>query len=82
MTVKRVLADIIIPQSRPIDILITALDEPHLRNIFDMVDTRSNMQLTDLNSKPHGGKSLTSLIDCAIAARFYHPICSEHYKLL
>ena len=47
-----------------------------------MVDTRSNMQLADLNSKPHGGKSLRNLIDRAIEDRIYPPRGSEHYKLL
>ena len=39
-TIKILLADIINPQSRPIDVLITALRELHLRKIFYMVDTR------------------------------------------
>ena len=56
--IESVMADIITPQSRPLDVLITALHELHLRKIFDMVDTRSNMQLAELNSKPHRGKSL------------------------
>ena len=38
-----------------------------------MVDTRSNIQLTDLNAKPHGDPILRDFIDCAIYARFYPP---------
>ena len=45
-----------------------------------MVYTRSNMQLTDLNSKPHGGKSLRNLIDCAIGVWFYPPPVSLYYQ--
>ena len=37
-----------------------------------MIDTRSNMQLYDLNSKPHGGKSLRDLIDPAIGVHFVY----------
>ena len=51
-------------------------------NEIDMVDTRSNMQLSDLNFKPHGRKGLTNIIDSAIVARFFTPPVSEHYKLL
>ena len=49
---------------------------------FDMVGTRSNMQLADLNSNPHGGKSLRNIIDCAIVSHFYPPPGSVHHKLL
>ena len=66
VTIKIVLVDIINPQDRPIEFLINALHELCLRKIFEMVDTRSNMQLSDLNYKPHGGKSLRNLIDRSI----------------
>ena len=48
----------------------------------EMVDTRSNMQLADLNSKPHGGKSLQNIIDRAIGAQFYPPPGSLLYQHL
>ena len=47
-----------------------------------MADTRSNMKLADLNSKPHGVQSLIYLIDLVIRAYFYPPPGSDHYKLL
>ena len=47
-----------------------------------MVDTRSNMQLVDLNYKPHGGKSLQNIIDCSIEYQFYPPPGSLQYKQL
>ena len=72
-TIKRFLADRIIPQSIPLGILITDLHEIHLRKKFDMVDTRSNMQLADLNYKIHGGKILTNIIDRKNGAHFYPP---------
>ena len=49
---------------------------------FEMVDTRSDMQLSVLNSKPRGGKSLRGIIDRAIWAHFYLTPGLEHYKLL
>ena len=49
---------------------------------FDIVDTRSNMHLDDLNSKTHGGQILIYLIDSAIVACFYPPQGSEHHTLL
>ena len=57
------MADRITTQSRPLNILINALHELHLRKQFDMADTRSNIQLDNLNSNPRGEKvSETPLI--------------------
>ena len=81
-TIKRVLADIITPQARPLDFLINALHKLHPRKTFEMVDTRSNMQLADLNSKPHGRKSIQNIIDRAIGAQLYPPSGSLHYNQL
>ena len=64
------------------DILVTALHKIDLRKTFDMVYTRSNIQLADLNSKPHGGQSIGYIIDRAIGVHFYPPPGPEHYKLL
>ena len=75
-------ADRINPQASPIDLLITALYELNLRKTFEMVDTRSNMQLADLNSKPHAGKSLRNLIDRTIDVLFCPPSESLHYRQL
>ena len=47
-----------------------------------MEDTISKMQLSDLNYKPHGGKSIRNPIRHSIGARFYPPPVSVHYKLL
>ena len=76
--IKIVLADIITPQARPIDVLITANHELYPRKKFEMVETRSNIQLADLNSKPDGVKSLQNLIDHAIGAQLYPPPGSLH----
>ena len=80
--IKRALADIITPQSIPLDVLITAIHKIHLRNAFGTVDTISNTQLSDLNSKPHGGKSLQNIIDYSIGNRLYPPSRSLHYQIL
>ena len=76
------MADRITHQSRPLDILVTALHKIDLRKTFDMVYTRSNIQLADINSKPHGGQSIGYIIDRAIGVHFYPPPGPEHYKLL
>ena len=65
-TIKIVLVDRITPQSRPIDTLIAALHDVHLRKTFEIVDTRSNMQLDDLNYNHHDRKILRDIIDCTI----------------
>ena len=54
-TIKIVFSYRVNPQSSPLDVLSTVLCELHICKIFDMVDTRSNMQLSDINSKPNGG---------------------------
>ena len=43
------MVDRITPQARPIDLLITSLHEFSLRNTFEMMYTRSKMQLAYLN---------------------------------
>ena len=80
--IKRVLRERITPQDRPLDVLITVLHELNLRNTFKMVHTRSNIQLADLNSKPHVRKSLINLIDCAIGTRFCTPPGPLQYQLI
>ena len=63
----------ITPQSSPIDVLIASLHELHIRNTFDMADTRSNMQISDINSKPHNWQSPRDLIYWVISVWFYPP---------
>ena len=77
-TIKIVLTDRITLQARPLNILITVLHEIHLRKNFNMVDTRSNIQLADLNSKPHEKKMIRNIIHNAIGSRFYPPPVSVH----
>ena len=74
--------EIITPQARPIDVLITALYKLHILETSEMVDTISNMQLADLNSKPSDGKILKDIINCVIEACLCPPPWPEHYKLL
>ena len=58
-TIKILLAYRITPQARPKGFLITALHELCLLKTSEMVDTRSNIQLAELNSKPQGHPSVT-----------------------
>ena len=80
-TIKRVLSDIITLQSRPLVVLVVILWEICLRKSLDMVDTRSNTQLSDINSKPRGGKIIRDIINQSIGVCFYPPPWSENYKL-
>ena len=70
------------PQYRPLDILITNIHELCPRKRFDMVDTRSNMQLSGLYSKPRGRKILRNLIGSSIGYRFCPPPGSVQNKTL
>ena len=74
--------DIFTPQTIPLNVLITGLHELNLQKRFEMVDTRSYMQLDDLNSKPHGGKGLQDIINPAIGVCVYPPPGSKQYTLL
>ena len=47
-----------------------------------MVDTRYNMKLSDLNSKPYGRKVFWDLLDRASGVQLYHPPGSEKYSPL
>ena len=47
-----------------------------------MVEKRSNMQLSDLNSKPSGIKSLRDIIYRAVVSHFYTHPGSKNYTLL
>ena len=76
------MVDIIKSQDRPIGVLITALHEHRPCKKIDMVDTRSNIKLAELNYKNHGGKSLRDLVDCAVGECFYNPPGSDHHKLI
>ena len=42
----------------------------------------SNMQLSDINSKPHVRPSFQDLLDHAIGAWFYHILISSHRKII
>ena len=49
---------------------------------IEIVDTGSNMKLTNINSKPHEGKIIKDIIDRTIGVRLYPLHGSEHQKLL
>ena len=53
---KQKIKILLTPQARPLDLLIVALQKLHLQETFEMVDTRSNIQLADLNSRSHDRK--------------------------
>ena len=76
------MGDIITHKVIPLDVLITSLHKIHLKQTFEMVDTRSNMQFYDLNSKPHGGKILQNVVGRAMSARLYPTPVSLHYQQL
>ena len=81
-TIKRVLEERITPQARSLDVLITDLHEHRLRKTFNIADTISNTQLTDLKSKRYGGQSLRDIIQCAISPWFYPSQGSDNHTLL
>ena len=81
-TIKRVMTDRITNQAITLDVLINSLHEPHLRKKIDMLDTKSNTQLSDLNSKPNGEESISNIIDGSIVSHLYPLPRSLHNKLI
>ena len=79
-TIKPVLVGIITTQDQPLEFLITALYDYHLRQTFVTVHTRSNMQLAYLNSGPHGGKIFRYLVDFTIGNQFYPPCIYDYHR--
>ena len=76
------LTDIITTQSRPLDVLITAIIkfnlEKHLK--WWTQDQTCNFLTSILNLM--AGKSLINIIDIAIGERFYPPLGALHYQTL
>ena len=81
-TIKIFLEDRITTRGSIIDVFITVIHEHQICKKMDMAETRSNMQLYDLNSKPHGFQILIDIIDCAIGAYFYPPPGYNYQKCL
>lgn len=81
-TCKRVLTQRISAEARDVDARICQLHQYKLTGVFTAVDTRSQAQLADINSKPSSGNALEENISYVIGKRFYPPPDSEHYKLL
>ena len=72
----------ITPQARQFDVLIADLHGLHIRKTFDMVEKASNIQISDMSSKPHGKKNIRDLIGQAVGLRIYPPPWSEYSKLI
>ena len=66
-TINILLEDIMTPQSGPLYVLVTSLHQNHVAQKIEVVDTRSNIQLSGLNYKPHLFQSLRDIIYCAIS---------------
>ena len=68
-TIKRFLEEIITPQARPLDVLVTPSHEIHHWKVFEMVDTCSTCNLlastASLVAEKYSGISYTSQLECA-----------------
>jgi hypothetical protein len=80
-TVASVLADRTMPRLRHIDVLITSLHEWHLAKHFALHQTRSDLMLADVNTKPLAGEQFYKRIYHAQGVRFYPAQGTDHYKL-
>ena len=81
-TIVQVTKNIIAPQERPVDIMITSLHEHKNRGTFTIAYCKTTLMLEDFLSKPQGGYILLDKVLWAIGHRFYPPQTSQHYKHL
>ena len=81
-TIAEVTNNCLTPQVHHLDTMITWLHENFIKKILLLKYTNTKCQKADLNTKPHGGESLKSMLLPLIGYSFYPPSNSEHYKLL
>ena len=81
-TIRQVLANRLTPQVRHLDVLITWLNEQHLKGIFTPHYTKTTHMLADFNTKPTGGKHLHTQHQLIIGANDYPPSDTKHYYAL
>ena len=81
-TIAEVLNDRLTSQVRHLDTIISWLHENFVKHIFHPEYTNTKLQSADINTKPHGGPDLKSMLLPLIGFQHYPPKGSEHYKLL
>ena len=59
------------PQSRPIDVLITTLNEHHLRRTYKIGYVKTSLMIKNLNTKPLSGYTLLHPVLWTVSHRFY-----------
>ena len=67
---------------RHLDVPLSYLQEQYRRQLFKLHWTHTTLQNADINTKPHGGLSLKSVILKLIGFDHFPPAQSEHHKLL
>ena len=81
-TISQILKDRLTPRIKHLDIPMTILHEDHQREICVAAYCPTDLNISDVNTKPHGGVTLQKKILWTTGLRYYPPAGSEHYKLL
>lgn len=83
-TISQVLHNRIAPQARPIDVLVTGLNEHYLRGTYAISHTKTDKMLANFNTKPMAGDNLQQPVMWTVGHRFYPTLATNptHYKLL
>ena len=67
---------------RQLDIVLTWLHYQYIRGLFLPFYIDTKKKKGDLNTKPHGGETLVTMLLSIIGFKFYPPNTSKHYILL
>ena len=81
-TIAQILKDRLTPRIKHLDIPMTILHEDHRRGVYVAAYCPTDLNISDVNIKPHGGVTLQKKIMWTTGYRYYPPAGSEHYKLL
>ena len=82
VTIAQILKDRLTPRIKHLDIPISILHEDHKRGVFVAAYCPTDLNISDVNTKPYVGVTLQKKILWITGFRFYPPTDSEHYKLL
>ena len=81
-TISQILKERLTPRIKHLGIPMTVLHEDHQRGVYVAAYCPTDLNISDVNTKPHGGVTLQKKIMWTTGFRYYPPTWSEHYKLL
>ena len=81
-TIIQIKKDRLNPHIRQLDIVLIWLHYQYIRGTFLPFYIDAKEKKGDINTKPHGGETLVTILLSIIVFKFYPPTTSKHYILL